>query len=141
MRTIKFRVYILDKNGKVECHFHEWLDGDGWKHDYYAPLVTNGVFSHEELGDGFFGEIVRKQFTGLNDKNKVDCYEKDYDEDGNMIDWCDECCGYQFKMIDIPTGDEVFCHNCDGNFMLQDHIGDFKIVGNRCELKSGRHEA
>jgi hypothetical protein len=81
------------------------------------------------------------QFTGLKDKKNVDCYEKDYDEDGNMIDWCDNCCGYQFKMIDIPTGDEIFCHNCDGNFMLQDHISDFEIVGNRCEIKAGRHEA
>lgn len=76
-RVIKFRVYILDNSGKVKCYFHEWLDGDGWKHDYYAPIVSNGVFSHEELGDGFFGEIVRKQFSGIFDKHGVEIYEGD----------------------------------------------------------------
>jgi len=76
-REIKFRCYILDNNGNVEVYFNEWLDGDGWKHDYYAPLVTNGVFSHEELGDGFLGKIVRKQYTGLKDKNGVDSYDLD----------------------------------------------------------------
>jgi len=76
-RVIKFRVYILDNSGKVKCYFHEWLDGDGWKHDYYAPIVSNGVFSHKELGDGFFGEIVRKRFSGLTDKHGVEIYEGD----------------------------------------------------------------
>ena len=82
-------------------------------------------------GEGY----VRSMFTGLLYKNGKECYEKDFDSDGNMIDYCEKCCGYQFKMIDIPTRDVILCHNCDGNFMLQDHISEFVIIGNLFENK------
>lgn len=78
----------------------------------------------------FTSDCPVMQFTGIKDKNGIDAYEKDYDEDGTMIDWCDMCCGYQFFQIDIPSKDIIFCHNCEGHFMLQDHIDDFEIIGN-----------
>lgn len=113
MREIKFRAWDKVLNEflpNVQNHINdkEWAFGSMLKDDRW----------------------VIEQFTGLKDKNGKECYEKDYDADGNMIDWCERCCGYQFFQIDIPTKDIIFCQNCEGNFMLQDHIGDFEIIGN-----------
>jgi hypothetical protein len=66
---------VITNKGEVLCE--EWLDGDGWKHDYYSPLVTNGVLSYEELGDGFLDSLIRREFTGLYDSNKNPIYEGD----------------------------------------------------------------
>jgi len=71
---VKFNCIVTGNNKKKIAEFTEWLDGDGWKHDYYAPLVTNGVFDHRELGDGWFGEIIRRPFTGLLDKKGEEIY-------------------------------------------------------------------
>jgi hypothetical protein len=88
-RIIKFDCIITGNNKELIGRYNEWLDGDGWKHDYYSPLVTNDVFNHQELGDddGWFGNIVRRQFTysgiirrqftGLQDKNGKDIYDGD----------------------------------------------------------------
>jgi len=92
-RVIKFKCIVMGNNKEKIAEFHEWLDGDGWKHDYYAPIVTNGVFSHEELGDGWFGEIIRRQFIGVNGytgnyygrhNNQVELHE------GDIVEACSE---------------------------------------------------
>ena len=56
-------------------------------------------------------------------------YQHDYDFDGNMLTWCDRCLGWQFFTIDIPTRDIIHCNNCEGNFMVQDHIPEFIAIG------------
>ena len=77
MIEIKFQCIVAGNHGQVIRIFNEWLDGDGWKHDYYAPLVTNGIFNHEELGDGWMGDIIRRQYAGLKDRSGEDIYEGD----------------------------------------------------------------
>ena len=58
-------------------------------------------------------------------------FEGDYDSDGNCIVWCDNCNGFEFAQLDVPTKDICIpCHRCDGNFFFSDQINDFEIVGN-----------
>lgn len=63
MRDVVFRVESPD--GAFICL--EWLAGDGWKNDYFNPLVENGVVCDEEVNV----ELIRKQYTGQVDCNGV----------------------------------------------------------------------
>jgi hypothetical protein len=67
MREIKFHVIIFDDNGKEVHSFHEWVDGGDWWSNHYKVL-TLGTFSRTELGDGFMGEFIRRQYIGHKDK-------------------------------------------------------------------------
>ncbi len=71
------------------------------------------------------------EYAGFSDKNGESVFEGDYDKDGNCVVFCDECHGWQFGEIDIPTKQVCIpCHNCDGNFMIGDWIERFEVVGN-----------
>ena len=71
------------------------------------------------------------EYAGFADKNGNKVFEGDYDKEGNCVVFCDECHGWQFGEIDIPTKDICIpCHACDGNFLLGDVINDFEVIGN-----------
>ena len=128
MRPIKFKGKRVD-NG-------EFVDGDlihGVNHKsgkMYILPIRGGVMALGHGLDPMDGyEVVPETVCQLiKVVNGVEIYEGDYDEDGNMIDYCEECMGYQFFQID-ELKDVIFCHNCDGNFMVQYHLDEFKIVG------------
>lgn len=109
-----------------------YLEGNDWYILYDFPGGS---------GPGRFkkNEVIKEticQFTGLTDKNNVNIFEGDYDEDGNMVVWCDRCHGWQFAQIDVPTKDICIpCHWCDGNFDFSEHIKDFVISGNIHDIK------
>ena len=67
----------------------------------------------------------------INGQNGKNIFEGDFDNDGNCIVWCDNCNGFEFAQLDVPTKDVCIpCHRCDGKFFFSDHINDFEIVGN-----------
>lgn len=116
MREILFK-------GKKEVSI-EWIEG------FLSWIDTRRQRNHFINNHVVISETVC-QFTGLTDENGVKIFEGDFDEDGNMVVWCDRCHGWQFAQIDVPTKDIfISCHRCDGNFDFSEHVDDFVIVGN-----------
>ena len=119
MRPIKFK-------GKAVNPFDNWVFG------CYVTTTDSATekVTHYIGENGYYTVVAPETVCQLiKVVNGVEIYEGDYDEEGNMIDYCEECMGYQFFKID-ELKDVIFCHNCDGNFMVQDHIDEFKVVGN-----------
>lgn len=97
--------------------------------DLSSDLVTIPTkkfpFSEEVLPENII------EYINKSDVNGNDIYEGDYDEDGNIVVWCDRCMAWQFGQLDVPTKDLVIpCHACDGNFFFDEHINEFEIVSN-----------
>lgn len=131
-RERKFKAW--DKKHKM------WLEGFRWPYGHtglFLDIETGKLVAIEANGENgihydeqVFGHVELVEFIGLKDIEGKDIYEKDYDHEGNMIDFCPTCMGYQFFQIDVPTKDIIWCHGCEGNFMLQDHLPEFKSISN-----------
>ena len=128
-REIKFEVLIFANDGAFESSFNEWLAGDGWKHNYYKPLAINGVFSHEELGDGFLGKIIRRRFTSLQDSKDVDIYEGDVMQRDTY--WGGEKIGKKLVTVAFKKGQFILIWHKD---KVETYLGNllkgFFIIGN-----------
>ena len=123
MRAIRFRGYSLQHK--------RWIYGSLF-HD-----TENNLFYIESIfaarWDSF--EVVPEsvgQFTGLQDKRGNDIYEFDFDEDYQVVMWCENSCGWQWATYDIPTKEKICCHcyNCEGDYNFTEDIEKVVICGN-----------
>jgi len=141
MREILFKGKTID---------NKWVYGDliqigGSTLIYHGDKQTVDEIKQEDspCAVGFYPNQISPvkpntvcQFTGKTDKNGIKIFKGDYDEDGNMVVWCERCNGWQFAQIDVPTKDICIpCHWCDGNFDYSEHIDDFIISGNIHDIK------
>lgn len=136
-REILFKAKRLDNGAWVEGFYSNLYDE--YKLDEQAIIAYQNFYQADmsypypsvETIDAKVDEKTVCQYTGFSDVNGEGIFEGDHDKDGNCVVFCDECAGWQFAQIDIPTKDVCIpCHNCDGNFMFQDWIDKFEIVGN-----------
>lgn len=127
-REIKFNCLVIE-TGIIVHKFYEWHKGDGWGHDFYRPLVTNGVYDDTRLEE--FQGIVRRQFIGLTDKNGNEVFEGDRiryksNEAGTMntID----------KIFTVSWNDKQACFDLDSNTYGVDVCQYSEVVGNIYEI-------
>lgn len=131
MRDIKFRAFDKQKSRMFEVY--------GIGKDFVTENTLDGVDEGTNCfsGKDFIERIEIMQFTGLKDKNLIDIYSGDFDQDGQVVRWCDNRNGWAMSIYDFPTKEHIACHcyNCDGNFELSEITKEIEIKGNIHELK------
>jgi hypothetical protein len=137
-RKIKFRIWDNEENKFFEPIYEAYkgklLD---LSFDTNGRLLRRTLEMPAEHESNFSGRYELSQFIGHKDIKDVEIYEGDFDCDGNLVVWCDECCGWEFAALDIPTGEVVInYHRCEGNFFIQDIIKEFEVYGNIYQLKN-----
>ena len=132
-REILFRAKRIDNNEWIEGYLFE--DISPTRHISY--IIQAGFVPALSMPSSNFREVDNNtigQFTGLIDKNGNKVFEGDFDADGNVVVWCENCNGWEFGALDIPTNEIcISCHRCDGNFFFEDHITDFEAIDNICQ--------
>jgi hypothetical protein len=99
---------------------------------------TNDSEGYQKMTEKEFSDYQNRfkylQCVGKKDKNGNDVFNGDFDAEGNVVVWCENCNGWEFGALDIPTNEICIpCHRCDGNFFFEDQIGDFEVIGNTCQ--------
>jgi uncharacterized phage protein (TIGR01671 family) len=123
-REILFRGKRAD-NGK-------WVEGSlivTVLNTYIVPFHDDTIISQRAYS--VIPETVG-QFTGLHDKNGNKVFEGDYDDNFDVVAWCDKRQGWAMKAYDFPTDDFMLCHcyQCEGNFEINDIDMSLEIIGN-----------
>jgi|ERR1035437_5327744 hypothetical protein len=113
-----------------EIKFKAW-DGEYMFLDVVPIFYSNEIIeAHSMAGTRLHKVETFLQYTGLKDKNGKEIYEGDYDENFDVVTWCENSCGWQLSVYDFPAKEFICCHcyNCEGDFNIMDE--KFKIKGN-----------
>ena len=109
----------------------EWIEGSFVKTFYNSFIIPMNDETVRAMEIVSVYEDSVCDFTGKTDKKRIKIFEGDFDADGNIVLWCENCNGWEFGALDIPTNEIcIACHRCDGNFFFEDHINDFEAIGN-----------
>jgi len=126
MRQIKFRGQRIDTK--------EWVYGDVIHYDSGEIKILEQNYRIWDILEGAYEVIPESvgQFTGLQDKNGNEVYEGDYDNDYQVVSWCERGSGWAMSIYDCPTKEHICCHcySCEGNYEISEIIDDIEIIGN-----------
>ena len=126
MRNRKYKAWDSHHKQMRHSDRHDgefYINTKGVIHMYRIPGTQKLITTYDVL-----------ECTGFKDVEGKEIYEGDYDHDGHVVVFCNNCAGWQFGHIDIPTKDlAIDCHACEGHFMFRDHVGEFEIIGNTKE--------
>lgn len=108
---------------------------DNWEWIYGIPTFDFKYIFNEnqfDIHDNYMviPETV-SQFTGLLDKNGKRIFEGDYDQNHDVVMWCDKRNGWAMKTYDFPTREVISCHcfRCEGHFDIDDADFNIEIIG------------
>lgn len=112
-----------------------FIDGFVAGMDYDICISQKGLVMNLEGGWDYQSEneeAVVMQFTGLKDKNGKEIFEGDFDEDMQVVMWCENSVGWQWATYDFPTKEKICCHcyNCEGDYNFTEQIEKVEIHGN-----------
>lgn len=108
---------------------------DNWEWIYGIPTFDFKYIFNENQFDSHDNYMVIpetvSQFTGLLDKNGKRIFEGDYDQNHDVVMWCDKRNGWAMKTYDFPTREVISCHcfRCEGHFDIDDADFNIEIIG------------
>lgn len=72
------------------------------------------------------------QFIGKFDRQGTKIFEGDYDQEYDVVRWCNKRIGFAMAAYDHPTKDFMLCHcyQCEGNFEISEVLDTITIKGN-----------